>query len=407
MREKAKEVAVTDKSVCATGTSVDVGTGVGSDADGLETGGAAGSSSWVAWEVVAARDRVVMMMRFSFSFHTLLLLLLSATVMGAANHGEKKESSFPPKKLLTSPKKLLPLDLESLSFGYYAETCPALEEIVYRNVNGWIDKDYTLGASLIRLHFHDCAIRGCDASILLNHTGSERSAKVSKSLRGFNVIDDIKAEVEQKCPKTVSCADILTAAARDATVKIGGPFWEVPYGRKDGLVSIAKEADMVPMGHENITSLIEFFQSRGLNVLDLVVLSGSHTIGRSTCGSIQDRLYNFKGTGKPDPSIDAKYLNFLKRKCRWASEYADLDATTPKTFDSTYYNNLQKNMGLLSTDQLLYSDPQTAPIVSALATQPMLFYQQFGVSMVNVGNMQVLTGKDEGEIRVNCNFVNY
>lgn len=119
-------------------------------------------------------------------------------------------------------------------------------------------------------------MQGCDASILLNHDGSERSAQASKTLRGFDVIDDIKAELEKHCPKTVSCADILTAATRDATVKLGGPYWPVPYGRKDGLVSIAKEAEMVPMGHENITSLVEFFQSKGLNVLDLVVLSGKN-----------------------------------------------------------------------------------------------------------------------------------
>ena len=134
--------------------------------------------------------------------------------------------------------------------------------------------------------------------------------------------------------------------------------------------------------------------------------SGAHTIGRSHCGVIQDRLYNFKGTGKPDPSIDSKYLNFLKRKCRRASEYVEFDATTPTKFDSEYYTNLQKKMGLLSTDQLLYSDSRTAPIVAALASQPNLFYQQFAVSMVHLGNAQVLTGYDEGEIRTNCNFVN-
>ena len=58
-------------------------------------------------------------------------------------------------------------------------------------------------------------------------------------------------------------------------IQIGGPFWHVPFGRKDGLVSVAKEAEMVPMGHENVTSLIEFFQSRGLGLLDLVILSGT------------------------------------------------------------------------------------------------------------------------------------
>jgi len=56
--------------------------------------------------------------------------------------------------------------------------------------------------------------------VLLNHKGSERWAKASQTLRGFQVIDDIKAELEKKCPKTVSCADILTAAARDATIKV-------------------------------------------------------------------------------------------------------------------------------------------------------------------------------------------
>lgn len=108
----------------------------------------------------------------------------------------------------------------------------------------------------------------------MNYEGSERTADVSKSLRGFDVIDDIKAEIEKKCPKTVSCADILTAASRDATVFLGGPYWTVPYGRKDGKISIDKEAQLVPMGLENITTLIEFFQSQGLDVLDLVVLSG-------------------------------------------------------------------------------------------------------------------------------------
>ncbi|XXG82665.1 hypothetical protein AAC387_Pa10g0565 [Persea americana] len=243
-------------------------------------------------------------------------------------------------------KHLLP-EGDVLSLSYYEKSCPNVEDIIHKKVNAWIEKDYTLAASLIRLHFHDCAIR------------------------------------------------------------IGGPFWHVPFGRKDGLVSVAKEAEMVPMGHENVTSLIEFFQSRGLGLLDLVILSGAHTIGRSTCSSIQERLYNYKGTGKPDPTIHAGYFNFLKRKCRWASEYVDLDGTTPKTFDSAYYTNLQKKMGLLFTDQLLYSDSRTALIVTALATQPWLFYRQFAVSMVNLGKTQILTGSDEGEIRTNCNFVNH
>ncbi|KAK9152247.1 hypothetical protein Syun_010556 [Stephania yunnanensis] len=294
-----------------------------------------------------------------------------------------------------------------LSIDYYHKTCPQLEGIIQNKVSAMINKDYTMAPSLLRLHFHDCAVRGCDGSILLNHKGSERSAAASKTLRGLEAIQEIKAEVEKHCPKTVSCADILTAAARDATVGMGGPFWEVPFGRKDGRVSTAQEADrLVPMGRENITTLVQFYQARGLTLLDLVILSGAHTIGRSSCGSLQFRLYNFNGTRKPDPSIDVKYLNYLKRKCRWASELVDLDATTPRGFDAAYYTNLQKKMGLLYTDQALYTDPRTEPLVTAMATQPSLFFQQFSVSMVKLGNVQVLTGKREGEIRRNCNFVN-
>ncbi|KAJ7969386.1 Peroxidase [Quillaja saponaria] len=300
----------------------------------------------------------------------------------------------------------LPLD-DLLSFNYYHKRCPDFEAIINRKVHEWINKDYTLAPSLLRLHFHDCFGRGCDASILLNHEGSERTAAASKTLRGFEVIDDIKAELENKCPKTVSCTDILSATTRDATVALGGPYWSLPYGRKDSRISIAKDADeLVPMGHENVTSLLEFFQSKGLNVLDLVVLSGAHTIGRTSCESIQYRLYNYKGTGKPDSSIDAKYLNFLQRKCRWGSDYVDLDATTPRKFDNMYYKNLEKKMGLLSTDQLLYSDPRTSPIVGALADTPSVFKSQFGVSMARLADVQILSGKGEGEIRTNCNYVN-
>ncbi|KAM1032363.1 hypothetical protein ACFX2I_035950 [Malus domestica] len=294
-----------------------------------------------------------------------------------------------------------------LSFDHYVKTCPQAEGIIQQKVGDWIQRDFTLAASIIRLHFHDCVMRGCDASILLNHRDSERRAFASRTLRGFEIIDDIKAELERQCPKTVSCADILTAATRDATIIAGGPFWEVPFGRKDGKISILKEADSVPQGYENITQLVDFFQARGLNMLDLVTLSGAHTIGRSSCYAFKHRLSNFNGTRKPDPSLNSVYLNnFLKKKCKNDLDLVYLDAITPKTFDTMYYSNLHKKLGLLSTDQLLNSDERTGPFVAALASQPGLFESQFSVSMVKLGNVQVLTRSNEGEIRLNCNFVN-
>ncbi|KAL3509716.1 hypothetical protein ACH5RR_029117 [Cinchona calisaya] len=330
--------------------------------------------------------------------HVCLVVLANPSILPTS-----KITKFP-KIERKIPKIASPKDY--LSTTYYLKSCPNLEGIIQEKVNDRIKNDYTMAASIIRLHFHDCAVRGCDASILLNHAGSERTAEASKTLRGFEMINEIKTEVERSCPKTVSCADILTAAARDATVIAGGLFWEVPFGRKDGRISLATEANTVPQGHENVTALIDFFQKRGLNIVDLVTLSGSHTIGRSTCYSIRQRLYNFQGTGKADPSIDVGYLNLLKKQCSRDSNYVNLDVTTPRTFDEVYYQNVEIKKGLLSTDQLLFSDPRTAPIVEALGSQSQLFTSQFAVSMVNLGNVQVLTGNNQGEIRFDCNYVN-
>ncbi|KAK1578869.1 hypothetical protein Q3G72_033701 [Acer saccharum] len=334
---------------------------------------------------------------------TLFVLLLQMLMLVAATSSSKSLNIGKPNNIVP---KLLPPQAY-LSFSHYHSSCPDLEAIIHRRLQAWFNKDYTLAASLIRLHFHDCAVRGCDASILLNSRGSERSAEVSKTLRGYRVIDDIKKQIEIKCPKTVSCADILTVAAREATVRVGGPFWEVPFGRKDGKISIDREANrIVPQGYENVTTVIKLFESLGLNELDLVILSGSHTIGRCNCQTIQNRLYNFNGTRRPDPSLDTNYLKTLKTKCSKAYNIVDLDGTTPRTFDVAYYNNLKKKMGLLSTDQSLYSNERTSNFVELFASQPSLFYDQFAVSMVKLGNVGVLTRPNEGEIRSNCNFVN-
>lgn len=66
--------------------------------------------------------------------------------------------------------------------------------------------------------------QGCDGSILLDDTSSFTGEKTagpnSGSVRGYNVIDDIKSEVEDACPGVVSCADIVAIAARDSVVLV-------------------------------------------------------------------------------------------------------------------------------------------------------------------------------------------
>jgi len=67
-------------------------------------------------------------------------------------------------------------------------------------------------------------MQGCDGSVLLDDTptftGEKTAVPNNNSLRGFDVIDSIKAQLERICPQVVSCADIVAVAARDSVVAV-------------------------------------------------------------------------------------------------------------------------------------------------------------------------------------------
>ncbi|CAI0405081.1 unnamed protein product [Linum tenue] len=297
-----------------------------------------------------------------------------------------------------------------LSPAYYSTTCPKALAIVQAGVVAAIQKETRIGASLLRLHFHDCFVnaflQGCEASILLDETASiatEKTAVPNQSVRGYDVIDDIKAELEEACPGVVSCADILTLAARDSVVYLGGPSWEVDLGRKDSLTAgRAAVNTSIPPPTFNLTALAASFSSQGLSFRDLISLSGGHTIGVARCVSFRGHIYN-------DSDIDPSFAESLQQICpRSGSDgvLAPLDLKTPTHFDNCYYRNLLRKQGLLHSDQELFSGNSEAnSIVRTYVNQPSVFFKDFVQGMIKMGNIKLLTGS-QGEVRTDCRKVN-
>ncbi|CAN0927624.1 Peroxidase 15 [Linum grandiflorum] len=300
-----------------------------------------------------------------------------------------------------------------LTSTFYATTCPNVSNVVSNVIQQALQNDARIAASLIRLHFHDCFVQGCDGSILLddNSTANIQSEKNAgpnvNSARGFPVVDNIKSAVENVCPGVVSCADILALAAEASVVLSGGPSWSVPLGRRDSRTANQGGANAsIPAPFDDLANLTSKFSNVGLNTNDLVALSGAHTFGRAQCRTFVNRLYNFTGSG-PDPTLSSSYATTLQQTCPQngnGAALANLDPTTSDAFDNNYYSNLQNNQGLLQSDQAL-TGAATVALVNAFSGNQTAFFQSFAQSMVNMGNISPLTGSS-GEIRRDCKMIN-
>ncbi|XP_031487678.1 peroxidase 70-like [Nymphaea colorata] len=296
---------------------------------------------------------------------------------------------------------------QQLSPSFYRNSCPQALAVIRNVVSKAVAEEPRMGASLLRLHFHDCFVNGCDGSVLLDDTptfSGEKSAHANMgSTRGFDVIDKIKTAVDAACGGAiVSCADILAVAARDSVVLLGGPSWTVQLGRRDSRTASKDAANHnLPSPAADIAVLLSNFQSKGLDAQDLVALSGAHTIGLAQCRFFRNRIYN--GT-----SMNPLFLSPLQSSCPAAGgddNTAPLDVLTPMSFDTAYYANLLLNRGLLPSDQALLDGDLTSRAVRQYSLVPLLFSVDFTRAMVKLGNISPLTGT-EGEIRQNCRKIN-
>ncbi|KAG2606370.1 peroxidase P7-like [Panicum virgatum] len=301
-------------------------------------------------------------------------------------------------------------DQHRLSVSYYDKTCPSAQHIVQSVMASRVAADQAMAPAVLRLFFHDCFVNGCDASVLLDDATpfveSEKDAGPNDSLRGFDVVEEIKYHLEHSCPGTVSCADILALASRDAVALLGGPTWNVQLGRKDsrGADRDAAENDL-PSPHENATGLITKFAEYGLDARDMAALSGAHTVGTARCLHYKDRVYGNDGEGGAD--IDPSFAELRRRTCQAGDDVvAPFDEQTPMRFDNAYYKDLVARRGLLTSDQALYGcGGPLDHLVEMYSKDANAFEKDFARAMVKMGDIPPPPGMPV-EVRLKCSMVN-
>ncbi|TQD88598.1 hypothetical protein C1H46_025855 [Malus baccata] len=312
----------------------------------------------------------------------------------------------------------------TLEYDFYRDTCPEAETIVRATMAHIYSQQKNVSAQLLRLFFHDCFIKGCDASVLLDDSNGnknrsiEKQAVPNKSLKGFDKIDQIKEVLENVCP---GVAD--------------GPFYLVFTGRRDSTRSYPDEAMAeIPKPDDNITQTLHLFSLRGFSDRETVSLLGGHNIGKIGCEFIQARLNNFKGTGKPDPTVSPGFLNEMRIFCDDNGTRSSQNSPAPapsrgvlkerssgrrgmpyfqqlsssissgRGFDTHYYQSLLKGRGLLFADQQLMANDRTARLVRAYASDDgSTFRMDFSRAMMKMSELKGLTGS-QGQVRVHCSL---
>ncbi|KAL4565956.1 hypothetical protein LXL04_030062 [Taraxacum kok-saghyz] len=220
----------------------------------------------------------------------------------------------------------------------------------------------------------------------------------------FTIIENLRALIHGACNQTVSCSDITALAARDAVFLSGGPDYNIPLGRRDGLDFATRNETLanLPAPFANTTTLLTSLATKGFDTTDVVALSGGHTIGIANCGSFVGRIIPTQ-----DPTLNETFANDLRNTCptNVTSNTTVMDVLSPNVFDNSYYVDLMNRQGLFTSDQDLFTDNRTRGIVTSFAANQTLFFENFVIAMIKMGQLNVLTGT-QGEIRANCSLTN-
>ncbi|GLJ31748.1 hypothetical protein SUGI_0638610 [Cryptomeria japonica] len=300
----------------------------------------------------------------------------------------------------------IPEPVSGLAYGFYKSSCPRAEEIVREELGYFLNNNITSVGGFLRIPYHDCFVQGCDASILINATDGELSSLPNQSLRPevLQEIEKIKEKVEAACPNTVSCADIVVLAGRDSVHLSKGPYFEVPTGRRDSLNYVLGSditSAQLPPPNSTVTQLITRFVLDGLSGLDLVALSGAHSVGTAHCSAFINSLFPLSNR------LTSSFAQELLQICpnQRSNNLTVMDKATPFVFDNKYFINLVEGLVLFDSDTALLQNSQTSSAVKSFADDQQEFFGQFAESYIKMSMINVKTGST-GNIRKVCSLLN-
>ncbi|RRT69472.1 hypothetical protein B296_00037337, partial [Ensete ventricosum] len=273
--------------------------------------------------------------------------------------------------------------------------------VVRREVADALKTEARMVASLLRLHFHDCFVnmylmQGCDVSVLLDGSDGEKFAFPNQnSVRGFDVVDSIETAVENECSGTVSCADILAIAARDA----------VCLGKScttDFIISAMRNSDERYLlcdcraaalhGKCSLEEEMAWWQTKQVPTLTSLLSKTSLlllVLTPPTCA------HHWPGTVRGIPRPSPQLLPI-----RFGGPVTGLDHGFGAAEPLPAGRRRQHGRG--ARPQLGHCGVATTKdLVEAYGKDGGLFFKDFANSMIKMGSISLLTGS-AGEIRKNC-----
>ncbi|KAE8656032.1 Peroxidase 73 [Hibiscus syriacus] len=225
-------------------------------------------------------------------------------------------------------------------------------------------------------------INGCDASVIIQYTGGNTAEKdhpdnLLLAGDGFDTVIKAKQAVDAVpgCRNKVSCADILAMVTRDVIALLA-----LVYN--------------------------DYIKTIMLTLFNTIPMCKQRRI--LSLQQVSNKIYNFSRQNPVDPTLNRAYVTQLQQMCPRNVDpriAINMNPNTPRTFDNVYFQNLQQGKGLFTSDQVLFTDQRSKPLVNTWATNSNAFNNAFITAITKLGRVGVKTGRN-GNIRTRCDAFN-